>query len=165
MINLIPVKLLHYIGMTNLSNEEVKKYYNIPDSLPDKMPEASMEKHEKLKVMVIDDSAASRRIIRRVLISMDYDVQSESNGEEALSHINEYSPDVLILDVEMPVINGHDVALKIRSEHALAEMPVVVLAKSRNVNELFSDIANCHIVENETPESIIDVVNSVKSSH
>lgn len=84
---------------------------------------------EKIKVLVVDDSAFMRKIITDLLTS-DHRIEviaTARNGEDALKKIMSHSPDVITLDVEMPIMNGLDTLRKIMTTSPL---PVVMLSST-----------------------------------
>lgn len=91
------------------------------------MPQFSQRENGTIKVMVVDDSAFMRRMIISIL---EKDPELEivgyaRNGEDAFNKIDKLKPDVLTLDVEMPIMNGIDTLKKIMCEKPL---PVVMLS-------------------------------------
>jgi len=82
---------------------------------------------DKSKIFIVDDSLVKRESIKRAIIST-YDVVIASSGKEALEMLEVESPDLIILDVEMPEMDGYQVIQEIQCIEALAEIPVVFLA-------------------------------------
>jgi len=83
----------------------------------------------KIKVLIVDDSAFMRKLIQDFLTedSRISVIGTARNGEEALKKLKELKPDVITLDVEMPVMNGLDALNKIMKEHPV---PVVMLSST-----------------------------------
>ncbi|MEW5725039.1 MAG: response regulator, partial [Thermodesulfobacteriota bacterium] len=77
-----------------------------------------------IKVLLVDDSAIFRKVLRTVLEEdQRFDVVGAArNGEEALSMVEEFSPDALVLDVEMPVLDGLETLKAIRKKNAPPEV-------------------------------------------
>ena len=61
------------------------------------------------KILVADDNAVSRELIREILETDDYEVIEAGDGREALDQIREHQPDLALLDIQMPVLNGNAV--------------------------------------------------------
>ncbi|MEI6454056.1 MAG: response regulator [Actinomycetes bacterium] len=77
------------------------------------------------RIVVADDEAIIRLDLKELLIEAGYDVVGEAaNGEEALVLINEHKPDLAILDVKMPKMDGISVARELQANH---EIPVLLL--------------------------------------
>jgi len=77
-------------------------------------------------VMVIDDDAATARMISLALREDGYAVRSASDGQDALGKLEHDTPDLIVLDLEMPVMNGRTFYHELRARGL--EMPVVVVS-------------------------------------
>jgi two-component system, cell cycle response regulator len=78
-------------------------------------------------VLVAEDSLVVRTLLRRQLEEHGYRVVEAVDGEEALVVCGEHGPDVVLLDVKMPKLDGHGVLTALRGSPALADIPVVFL--------------------------------------
>ena len=78
-------------------------------------------------VLIVDDSPSARETLLAALDGHGYQLVTAVNGSEALQLANEIRPDVILLDVMMPGMDGFEVCQRIRSMPALAEVPVVLL--------------------------------------
>jgi CheY-like chemotaxis protein len=76
------------------------------------------------RIVVADDDPVSRGLIRDVLEPQSYEVFEASNGEEALRMIAETRPDLVLLDIQMPVLDGYQVLKKLRSDARFRDTPV-----------------------------------------
>jgi DNA-binding NarL/FixJ family response regulator len=115
-------------------------------------------------VVIVDDHPVVRAGIRNLLEKApDIIVSGEaSNGTEALSMLKELSPDVVLLDMEMPGMNGNEVAKLIQKEG----LPVRILALSAHddkqyIQELLANGAAGYLVKEEVPEAIVEAVRGV----
>ncbi len=79
------------------------------------------------RVLVVDDSAVIRRLIAVNLELEGLEVEECADGVEALDRIAERRPDVVTLDVMMPRLGGFEVAQRLRSDPATADLPVVMV--------------------------------------
>ncbi len=79
------------------------------------------------RVLVIDDDAETRRMIESLLRSTELEVQSVTNGREALAVLSGYRPDLVLLDLIMPEMDGMAFLDEIRSQPETFSLPVVVL--------------------------------------
>jgi diguanylate cyclase (GGDEF)-like protein len=85
-------------------------------------------------VLVADDSATVRSALRHHLTARGYEVQEAADGEAALAAIRRTRPDAVLLDVEMPVLDGHGVLTALRADGDLSVIPVVFLSASPDVD-------------------------------
>jgi CheY-like chemotaxis protein len=79
------------------------------------------------RVLVADDDPVSRGLIRDALCSLSYEVVEASNGEEALLKMVEARPDLVLLDIEMPLLNGYGVLQRMRDDPSLSNLPVAAI--------------------------------------
>ncbi len=82
----------------------------------------------KKKILVVDDAAILTRMLRRNLEATGkYEVREENSGAHAYETTREFQPDMIILDVMMPDMDGGDVAAKIQGDENLKHIPIVFL--------------------------------------
>ncbi|MER3523835.1 MAG: two-component system response regulator [Ignavibacteria bacterium] len=79
------------------------------------------------KILIVDDDPIVRAMLKDVLTQASFIVQLASNGNEALDIILSSSPDLVLLDIEMPGMNGIDVLKKIRLQRETRRLPVMFL--------------------------------------
>jgi len=79
------------------------------------------------KVLVAEDNPVNRELLRELLENRGYDVVEACDGQEALRMVDETQPDILLLDIGMPVLDGYAVARKIRENPALAPLPILAI--------------------------------------
>ena len=79
------------------------------------------------RLLVVEDDDATRKMVEDVLTSAGYDVVSASHGAEALRLLNRDVPDVIVLDLMLPWINGIEVLSTIRQQPQLSRVPVLVI--------------------------------------
>lgn len=84
----------------------------------------------KKKILIADDQAHSRELLRIVLESEGYDVVEASDGAEAVVKTRQQPPDLILLDLQMPVLNGFEVVRILRSTLQFVRIPVVALTAS-----------------------------------
>jgi hypothetical protein len=77
-------------------------------------------------VLVIDDDAAARALLRRLLVKAGYRVDEAADGKTGIARARAFRPDVITLDVMMPGMDGWAVLTALKSDAALADIPVVM---------------------------------------
>jgi CheY-like chemotaxis protein len=82
---------------------------------------------ERLKILLVEDDAESRALYVYMLALAGYKVSAVRNGLEAFAEIQINRPDVIITDIVMPVLNGLDLIIAVRSDDNLADLPVVAI--------------------------------------
>lgn len=78
-------------------------------------------------VLIAEDNAVNRELLRELLEMRGYTVVEACNGEEALHMIEQARPDILLLDLGMPVLDGPAVVRRIRENPRLAKLPVLAV--------------------------------------
>ena len=89
--------------------------------------------------IVIDDSMLIRHAVCRYLEEHGCQVESATNGEEALEILRSVRPDVIVTDLQMPKMDGYQLIRKLRAEAQTAAIPIVVLAAATAKTEKFPD--------------------------
>jgi len=82
---------------------------------------------DKIRVLLVDDEPSFTRMLRLSLERRGFKVLVENNGAYAHTVAQDFLPDVILLDVIMPDVDGGDVAAEIRSDPALKDVPIVFL--------------------------------------
>ena len=79
------------------------------------------------KVMVVDDSITMRRVATRLLSKNDYEVVTAKDGVDALAQLEEERPDVMLLDIEMPRMDGFELATHMKNEPRFRDIPIIMI--------------------------------------
>ncbi|HMD54761.1 MAG TPA: response regulator, partial [Phycisphaerae bacterium] len=83
----------------------------------------------KKKILVVDDEGAMTRMLKRNLEATNrYEVRTENTSTSAVTAANEFLPDLILMDVMMPGMDGGDVAAKIKEDKRLSHIPIVFLS-------------------------------------
>ncbi len=86
--------------------------------------------------LVVEDDDASRQVVVRALTSAGWEVTEAANGQEGLERVADHCPDLILLDLMMPVMHGFEFMERLRANQATCEVPVVVLtAKELSTSE------------------------------
>jgi len=79
------------------------------------------------KVLVVDDNPVSRELIREVLEDSSLMVLEAENGAEALKKIADEKPDIVLLDIQLPIYDGYEVLRRVRTILKLDKLPVLAV--------------------------------------
>lgn len=88
-------------------------------------------------VLVVDDEEVVVDIARRKLKELGYDVLTAHSGEEALTRLSEKVPDVIVLDIQMPGMNGYTFIMEKSKNPAYTSVPVIVVSAYNEMEPLF----------------------------
>jgi two-component system response regulator VicR len=98
---------------------------------------------DRIKVLVIEDDKDIADLVKLVLETENFEVESVLDPEVAYDKAKATLPDVILLDLLMPKMDGWTVFKKIRQDDALAEVPIAILtAKSQQVDQMVGRIMN-----------------------
>src|SRR5579859_5296795 len=99
-------------------------------------PANNQEKQPPLKILVIDDEANIIEFIRLGLRYEGFQVESAANGELGVTAAQRLNPDLIILDVMMPGIDGLEVCRRLRSNPTTQDVPILMLRSEEHTSEL-----------------------------
>ncbi len=80
-----------------------------------------------LKILSVDDSRAVRIIVKKAFKDFDCEIHEATNGQEGLEKAAQIKPDIILLDVTMPVMDGIEMLGNLKNDEALKNIPVVML--------------------------------------
>ena len=81
----------------------------------------------KRKILVVDDEKIISDTVTLILQSRNYEVITASNGSEGVMKARSEHPDLILLDIMMPVMNGHDACAKLKEDKSTKKIPVLML--------------------------------------
>ncbi len=82
---------------------------------------------DKKKILLVDDDPDFVEAVRVIVESGGYDVRVAYDGQEGLEAVAEEKPDLIVLDVMMPVMNGHATCARLKADKATASIPIILL--------------------------------------
>ena len=113
-----------------------------PESEPESEPEPltirgpQLVGRAKPTILVVEDDPASRLLMTRVLGGAGYDVVAEANGEDALKRVASDSPDLVVLDVGLPGMDGLEVCARLRQDPKNATLPIIMLTARVQLDDI-----------------------------
>lgn len=101
----------------------------LPHQVPrrDVPTEGEDEPQRPLLVLVVDDSVTVRKVTSRLLERHGMHVLTAKDGVDAMALLAEHSPDLMLLDIEMPRMDGFEVATQVRNDPRLAHLPIIMI--------------------------------------
>jgi adenylate cyclase len=88
------------------------------------------------RILVVDDTPQNIRLLDAVLSPRGYTVIPAASGQEALDSLAERSPDLILLDIQMPVMDGYEVCRRIREEPTTRALPIVMITAAGDQEKL-----------------------------
>jgi len=121
--------------------------------------------NKKKKVLIIEDDIPILDLYDKKLTSKGYSVSRAEDGASGLEAAKKENPDIILLDIMLPVINGFEVLKKLKQENETKKIPVVILSnygEMPNITEgLLGGAAEYLIKVEHTPEEVVEVVDDV----
>ncbi|HET7903186.1 MAG TPA: response regulator [Candidatus Eisenbacteria bacterium] len=118
----------------------------------------------KGRILVVDDEIYIVHILDFSLGMEGYEVLTALDGEQALERVRSEKPDLVVLDIMMPKLDGYEVCRAIKSDPATRNTPVILLsAKGRNVDQKmgFDVGADDYITKPFSPRKLVERINSL----
>lgn len=105
---------------------------------------------DKYKVLIVDDIPENIQTLGEMIKDFDLDVKIAEGGQEAINIIDSYTPDIILLDLMMPRVNGWDVIDHVRKKYSKNEMVIIVVSllnNKDNIDECYELGANDYITK------------------
>ncbi len=87
-------------------------------------------------VLVVDDDADSRSMVRTILEANSYEVREATGGKDALSQLESFKPDLILLDIMMPEMNGYDVVVHLKQKIETQNIPIIMVSAKGDPEDL-----------------------------
>ena len=113
------------------------------------------------KILVVDDEASIRRILETRLSMIGFEIFTAADGEEAINSFNKNNPDLIILDIMMPKVDGYGVTREVRRT---SDVPIIILTALGDVSERITGLelgADDYVVKPFSPKELEARVKAV----
>ncbi len=116
---------------------------------------------ETLRILVVDDEKNIRTILRHELESVGYSILEAQDGNEAVKAVRSEKPDLIILDVMMPGLNGFDVTTILKQDEETAGIPIMILSIAEYREKAYKLGADRYLTKPVDPEQLLAAVSSL----
>lgn len=106
------------LGRKNILKSNVDETQNVTDK---------MEAITNSKILVVEDNEINRLVVTDILKNAGFTVDEAKNGDEAVKAVNKERYDLVLMDIQMPVLDGYESTILIREKHAKEELPIIAL--------------------------------------
>lgn len=117
-----------------------------------------------INILLVENSKTARAILVSLLRNLGYDVKAVATGPHALDHLEKHHTDLVLLDVFMPLMNGYELADRIRSSQApYAQVPIIAYtssASSRDRELCMNAGINEYLIKSEDNAELISVLSN-----
>ena len=136
----LPRSPIEYIPSDERSDDDyLSRFMTEPVELPALSPvkvDRSSADKEGLTILVVDDDPVNRAMMVNQLSIHHYNTLQANNGHEAISIMeNEDKPDIILLDLMMPDINGYEVTRILRKEHSIDKLPIILVTAKNRISD------------------------------
>jgi twitching motility two-component system response regulator PilH len=121
----------------------------------------SAEMSREVTILVVDDSPTEVHIFKKILEREGYKIVSASDGQQGLDLAKEIHPDLIIMDVVMPVLNGFQATRKLRNDQVTSDIPVIMVTtkgQETDINWGKRQGANEYLVKPVNPPELLDKI-------
>ena len=113
------------------------------------------------KILVVDDDPVQQKLICKVLSAVDAEVILAANGEQGVSKAQQEQPDLILMDVVMPEVDGYAACRQITSDTATCDIPVVIVSsKNQEADKVWAQLqgAKAMIAKPFAEQELLDQV-------
>jgi two-component system, cell cycle response regulator DivK len=79
------------------------------------------------RILVVEDTEDNRQIIRDLLGSAGYEMIEAVNGEEGVAMAEQHKPDLILMDIQLPILDGYEATRRIKANDALRHIPIIAV--------------------------------------
>jgi two-component system, cell cycle response regulator DivK len=110
------------------------------------------------RILVVEDQPDNRQIIRDMLAGTDYEITEAEDGEQALAAVAQERPDLILMGIQLPIMDGYEVTRQIKTNPALRSIPIIaVTSRALNGEEQTARSAGCddYVPEPYSPRQVL----------
>ena len=121
-------------------------------------------KRKKPHILLVDDDAELLKLLELALRKANFVPHLAVNGVEALSKVEELKPNLVVLDVMMPLMNGNDICRRLREQEATKELPIIMLSALESVDDKLAGFqagADDYVSKPVDPKELVARINAL----
>lgn len=103
----------------------------------DRRGEERVKLPDNAKILIVDDSRTAIAVLKKTLAPTGYDIISAENGEEGIEMAKQHKPDLILMDVIMPGLNGFQATRILRKEASTKDIPIIIISGNEQATEKF----------------------------
>lgn len=163
-------------GATILGDGSIVPVLDIPDLLRTSIDRDPRPEHDNFQqtditaalptALVVDDSLSARRALAQVVRDAGYDVRTAKDGLEAIDIIDKKRPDILLVDMEMPRMNGMELTAHVRANSAISDIPVIMITSrstAKHREQASAAGVNVHLTKPFSEDNLLDNISKLLS--
>jgi two-component system, cell cycle response regulator DivK len=96
-------------------------------------------------ILVVDDHDDNKKIMRDLLGTADYETMEAGNGEQAVTMAVQRRPDLILMDIQLPIVDGYEATRRIKADPALQSIPIIAVSSyALSEDEQKARVAGCN---------------------
>jgi two-component system cell cycle response regulator DivK len=118
------------------------------------------------RILVVEDQEDNRQILRDLLKHAGYEVIEVDNGAEALPAAAEHRPDVILMDIQLPILDGYEATRRIKADPMLKHIPIIVVTSyALSGDEAKARTAGCdaYVAKPFSPRALLEKIRQFSS--
>ncbi len=126
-----------------------------------------MKEKSTLKVLLADDSSSFLHFEKVILSSQNFELRTASDGMEALRKAKEHKPDIALLDINMPEMNGYEVCRMIKNNPDLEDIKIIMVTtkgEDEDVEEGYSVGCDAYLFKPVRKKELLEKIEEVRSN-
>ncbi len=131
------------------------------------MPAESVEKQQKMRILVVDDQIYVRKGLEAIL-QLEGDIEiagSASNGLEAVELAKQLKPDIILMDLSMPHLDGYEAIQRLRASNVAATIIAMDIQPSPQHIKQAHEIGVAHIIDKSNPDlNLIQIIRTIHAN-
>ena len=113
------------------------------------------------RILVVEDQEDNRRILRDLLSNAGFELVEAESGEDALSAVMTRHPDLILMDIQLPTMDGYEAARRIRSNPEMKEVSIIAVTSYALAGDDAKALAagcNCYVSKPFSPRALLEKV-------
>ena len=114
------------------------------------------------RILVVEDQEDNRQILRDLLGTVGYEMIEAEDGEQALVQAAKHRPDLILMDIQLPILDGYEATRRIKADPALKAIPIIVVTSyALSGDEEKARAAGCdaYVAKPYSPTELLEKIN------
>ena len=113
------------------------------------------------RILVVEDHEDNRQILRDLLANAGYEMIEAENGEQGLMAAAKYRPDLILMDIQLPILDGYQATRRLKADPALKAIPIIVItsyALSGDDEKAFAAGCDAYVSKPYDPIALLAII-------